>query len=561
MRRCLRLTDIFGTAVCRDERGLIKELLDRTSSAFCLWIGEGDLFVSSLILSKVSRELIDREASILIDELCHKHGMQYEPSFLDVDIDERNEFLSETIEPIWKEVVPAITSEGCIGGYLICSFEPRRECGDFLQDIGKALSISISMRKLDIRLDRASDRFLQIAELGSIFVSVGETLETESRILELALSASGADTGAIVRMISDSDIKYVGISESILSTIQFKDKTKLIDRLLEQKKSLILVQDELDRKLEIESTPFVIQTLLSFPLSFEEKYYGSLVVFNAKKSFVKEASFIAMMETFSRLAGAALTAQERHAERIENEKLEKEINAARAIQTSLIPKSFPNTEGVKISGLWKPSRSVGGDYYDAFQLSDRALGVMIADVSGKGIPAGLLMALSRTYLKVIGIDHKYFPSDTMTRLNLYLCDEMATNKFITANYLTIDMAKRKMRLANAGHLSPILVDRSGSARLISPEFGGLPLGVDIGEKYDEIVMEIESGTMIILYTDGLVEARNENNDLLGIENVLKFIEDFRKDEQSEILEYLWNKTLEFAGEPDDDWTCMAIKFE
>jgi len=186
---------------------------------------------------------------------------------------------------------------------------------------------------------------------------------------------------------------------------------------------------------------------------------------------------------------------------------------------------------------------------------------MIADVSGKGIPAGLLMALSRTYLKVIGIDHKYFPSDTMTRLNLYLCDEMATNKFITANYLTIDMAKRKMRLANAGHLSPILVDRSGSARLISPEFGGLPLGVDIGEKYDEIVMEIESGTMIILYTDGLVEARNENNDLLGIENVLKFIEDFRKDEQSEILEYLWNKTLEFAGEPDDDWTCMAIKFE
>src|SRR5207253_490053 len=194
-----------------------------------------------------------------------------------------------------------------------------------------------------------------------------------------------------------------------------------------------------------------------------------------------------------------------HEQLVEKKRLEGQLEVARQVQLELLPPADPKLEGYDISAYNFPTEEVSGDYYDWVRIYEDQIGLVIADVSGKGVPAALLMAFLRASIRAnthIG----YAPHISMAKVNYLLWESIERNQFVTAFYGVLDASNKTLAYTNAGHNPPLILDKDGNARFT--ERGGLPLGMFRDTRYYEYYVSIESGQVIVLYTDGVTEALN-----------------------------------------------------
>jgi len=194
-----------------------------------------------------------------------------------------------------------------------------------------------------------------------------------------------------------------------------------------------------------------------------------------------------------------------------------ELEQAREIQQSLLPKEIPRIAGFEIEGEWEPARMVGGDYFDVIKLGDSKLGVCIADVAGKGVSAALLMANVQASVRAFASE-SITPSQICERVNSVLCSSVAAGKYVTFFYGVLDADRRTFRYCNAGHPLPILV-RTGT-NAVRLENGGAVLGVFPEWRYETSCLRLESGDRLFLYTDGITEAENSATEEFGDERLI-----------------------------------------
>jgi phosphoserine phosphatase RsbU/P len=203
------------------------------------------------------------------------------------------------------------------------------------------------------------------------------------------------------------------------------------------------------------------------------------------------------------IAIAVANARAFHSERQHRERLEQESAEARAIQEALFLKAVPLIPGFAIETAWHPAGSVAGDWFDFFDLGNDRYGIALADVSGKGMPAALLMSATRALLHTIApLDPS--PSRTLERLNHALIEDFPAGKFVTMIYGVLDARSRELSLASAGHLLPLVINDESSFLELET---GLPLGLG-PSSYPERTVTISQGTHVLLYTDGITEADN-----------------------------------------------------
>jgi sigma-B regulation protein RsbU (phosphoserine phosphatase) len=181
---------------------------------------------------------------------------------------------------------------------------------------------------------------------------------------------------------------------------------------------------------------------------------------------------------------------------------EQELERAREIQSSLLPKEIPQLAGFEVAAAWQPARTVSGDYYDVLRLADRRLGICIADVAGKGVSAALLMANVQAAVRAFASDAES-PADVCRKVNALLHENVATGKFVTFLYGILDAQQRTFRFCNAGHLNPIHISR-GVVTMLGG--GGAVLGVFASWPYTDSVVQLASGDRLLLFTDGITEA-------------------------------------------------------
>ncbi len=198
-------------------------------------------------------------------------------------------------------------------------------------------------------------------------------------------------------------------------------------------------------------------------------------------------------------------------ERSERAAMDRDAQEARAIQQALLPKSSPYIPGFAISGLSVPARAVGGDWYDFIPFPDGRWGIVLADVSGKGTAAALLMSATRGMLRSLA-EACCSPGEVLTRLNKLLVDDFPAGKFVTMVYAVLDPATRTVVFANAGHLRPLFIDDQGEHFLEVER--GLPLGLGCGD-YSETVISLSEGSKLVFYSDGITEAENGNDEEYG----------------------------------------------
>ena len=205
------------------------------------------------------------------------------------------------------------------------------------------------------------------------------------------------------------------------------------------------------------------------------------------------------------------------------EAFEREMEIAREVQEQLFPKTVPHVQGLEIAGVCMPAAGVGGDYYDYLSLSDDRVGLVVADVSGKGISAALLMAsLQASVRNVIGLETK--PCDANHRLNQILYRSTTASRYATMFLGLFDARTKTLTYSNAGHNPPMLLSHSGSAKLSA---GGLPLGILDKSLYAEGSQTMEPGDMLLLYTDGAIEAANPSSEEFGLDRLVGFLRERR----------------------------------
>jgi len=212
------------------------------------------------------------------------------------------------------------------------------------------------------------------------------------------------------------------------------------------------------------------------------------------------------------IAVAIHNARRLRSERAERADLDREAQEARAMQQALLPKSSPYIPGYVVSGLSVPARAVGGDWYDFIPFPDGRWGLVLADVSGKGTAAALLMSATRGVLRSLA-EACCTPGEVLTRLNRLLVDDFPAGKFVTMVYAVLDPSDRSVIFANAGHLRPLFIDHAGEHFLDTER--GLPLGLGCGD-YSETRIELSAGSKLVFYSDGITEAEDASGQEYGL---------------------------------------------
>jgi sigma-B regulation protein RsbU (phosphoserine phosphatase) len=241
---------------------------------------------------------------------------------------------------------------------------------------------------------------------------------------------------------------------------------------------------------------------VAFPLQVEGLLVGVFAVsHDALNAF--PTSQLRLLEALSRhIAVAIYNARRFGQERQERERMSREAREARAIQQALLPKASPYIPGFAVSGLTVPAGDVGGDWYDFIPFPDGCWGLVLADVSGKGTAAALLMSATRGMLRSLA-DHCGSPAEVLAKLNRLMVEDFPAGRFVTLVYAVLDPEHRRLTFASAGHLPPVLV-RNGEAQFLESE-RGTPLGLVAGE-FSESTVELPQGSRLLFYSDGITEA-------------------------------------------------------
>jgi serine phosphatase RsbU (regulator of sigma subunit)/predicted ester cyclase len=263
-------------------------------------------------------------------------------------------------------------------------------------------------------------------------------------------------------------------------------------------------------------------------------------------------------EEWSESTGALeATRQRLEQEMIERERVEQELQVARRIQQASLPKEVPTLEGWQISPYYQPAREVGGDFYDFVELEDGRLGLVVGDATGKGVPAALVMASTRSMLRAVA-QASESPGGVLKRVNDSLVTDIPPNMFVTCLYAILDPESGRLLYANAGHDLPYVRRSDGGCEELRAR--GMPLGLMPGMGYEEKETTLEAGQAALFYSDGLVEAHDPKGEMFGFPRLRALVAEHA--EERLLGDFLLEELYSFVGEgweQEDDITLLTLR--
>jgi sigma-B regulation protein RsbU (phosphoserine phosphatase) len=244
----------------------------------------------------------------------------------------------------------------------------------------------------------------------------------------------------------------------------------------------------------------------------------------------------------------------------ELERKKAELQVAAEIQEAFLPRDIPSPAGFDLAAASLPAREVGGDFYDVFPAGDGSYALVIADVAGKGVPASLFMALSRTAVRIVSRWEKT-PLRVLEGSNTIFIKDSGSTSFVTLFYAVLDERLREIRYVNAGHNPPVLRRSDGTYSVLEPT--GPVIGLVDEPEYRERSVTLHRGDLLVLYTDGITEAINDREEMFSEERLRQVIDECRTLPASEMIAAILQAVESFCGDAPqfDDMTLMVLKAE
>jgi len=293
------------------------------------------------------------------------------------------------------------------------------------------------------------------------------------------------------------------------------------------------------------------------PIKVDERVIGVINLESPEQGAYDERH-VSLISAFASQAGISIERARLHASNLEAQKLEAQLGVARETQRTFLPNRDPEVTGYDITGRNTPSGQVGGDYYDFIKIVDNHLGVAIADVSGKGMPAALVMASFRASL-IAEIRNNYSIRTIGEKVNSLLCESLEPGAYVTGVYGVLDATNHIFTFSNFGHNPPLLLRQSGEVELLTE--GGLVLGVVQGATFDERALMLLPGEIILMYTDGVTEVFDDDDREFGRAGLTEVLKANRDRSSAEIADAIQEAVARFASyrRASDDVTLLVIK--
>lgn len=303
--------------------------------------------------------------------------------------------------------------------------------------------------------------------------------------------------------------------------------------------------------------------LLAYPLAIKSTIYGVMITEEELTdrgipSYHVRERRVEIVTGITQQVALAIQNNILQQEALQREILDRELQLAQEIQANFMPEDLPSLEGWDIDVIWKPARQVGGDYYDVFMLPDGTLGLVIADVADKGMPAALFMTLVRTLLRATARDNKT-PSEALCEVNELLVPDAKNGMFVTLVYGIINPDNGDFVFANAGHVPPIIIS-DNSISLVELFPSGMALGVLNGIAIEEQCLKLSPGDCLLFYTDGVSEAFSPTGDMFGTNRLKQLIISYKITSVSHLLDMIVAAVQEFTSSApiSDDLTIVGL---
>jgi len=338
----------------------------------------------------------------------------------------------------------------------------------------------------------------------------------------------------------------------------------LIGRLWQTGQSVCFSElSQVPELAKLRDSAFGTASVMAASLSYGKQDLGVLAVANGPMGAPFSQGDFIVFKSIAEQSAFALYNAIIYSMANEKKRLDHDLEIARDIQRILLPAEAPAINGFQISGINVPARQVSGDYFDYIRVDDERLGVAIADVSGKGVPASLIMAICRSVLRAEAARNPS-PADVLRKVNRQLYPDIKEDMFISMAYLILDHERNGITLARGGHDAPLLYkQQSQSVTPVKPP--GMVLGIDSGNVFDRITSDfavpLERDDCLILYTDGVTEALNTEGDEFGLERTTESVRTSASNGAQAIVRRVIDDVRNFAGSQpqNDDITLIAIR--
>ncbi len=375
-------------------------------------------------------------------------------------------------------------------------------------------------------------------------------------ILDLSLSAVEALRGVILTLDASGGLEVISTTGQ-----DFTLSTTVRDRVLVNKESLLVNDPDSDAALKgAESIGLhSVHSFMAVPLQTGERVTGLLYVDMGDKLDPFSAEDLELLTVMANVA--AIRIENARLAMIEQaeQRMEAELSQANEIQRNLLPSGPPNVPGYELAGFNLPCRTVGGDYFDFIPYEDGRLAVLVGDVSGKGLPASLMMSSLHARVHLLA-ESGPEPAPTLATLNRTICTHCPPGKFITFFYAVVDPANGKIRYANAGHNQPLMIRADGTSYCLLGS--SRVLGITRDSRYEAYDSELHVGDTLAIFSDGVTEVRAPDGlEEYGEERLARFLLERQQTPTSDIISELVDYLRKWSGEPTfaDDFTMLLMR--
>lgn len=427
---------------------------------------------------------------------------------------------------------------------------------------------SENLARTNAELDKKISEMKSLQDLGRVISSIFNLEELLRAIIQNATIVMKSKRCSIILVNDKTGDLYIKVAKGMDEANDFTENIKLksggliTDFCIKQKQSLLVTDVETDDRFpETKDAKYKTKSFIAVPLVINDRVIGMISITEKYNNEIYNASDLQLLQIFANQAVIAIENARLYERLVVREKLERELEIAHNIQMSMMPQKYPDIKGISIAGVAIPAKEVGGDYYDFLPISESKVGITIGDVSGKGVPAALMMVMIHSILRAkVMSDHN--PKDIVLELNKFMLNELEPRMFITLFYMILDVDNKKLKYTNAGHNYP-MVFHCDNTEVDSLKDGGLLLGVFEAPMYEEGEYQLVSGDVVVMYTDGIVEAMDDKDEMYGYEQFCEFIHGIKHKKADEIKEDILQEMRRFMGETPqyDDLTLIVVKVE
>ena len=430
---------------------------------------------------------------------------------------------------------------------------------DFLHGLGEAFRESIRPQELHRLIVEGAMRVLD-AQGGALYVSD----RTGAKLTPVFISKGCPPLVEIPSHILQQASANPVALESYLRLHTVVSGEGLVGRIWQTGQSVFLNDfSEAPELAKLRGSAFGSSSVISASLRYGNQDLGVLALANGPAGAAFSQGDFVVFKSIAEQSAFALYNAIIYSMANEKKRLDHDLEIARDIQRILLPSEAPMINGFQISGINVPARQVSGDYFDYIRVDEERLGVAIADVSGKGVPASLIMAICRSVLRAEAARNPS-PADVLRKVNRQLYPDIKEDMFISMAYLILDHQRNGVTLARAGHDAPLLYKRQ--SQTVTPiKSPGMVVGIDSGSVFDRLTVDfavsLERDDCLVLYTDGVTETLNSEGDEFGLDRMTESVRASANDGAQAIVKKVTLDVRDFNGSApqNDDITLIAIR--